>query len=125
MRMRRNRRRGVVLIIVLALIAVIAMITIVLAQTLLAGRQFLERRHHQVQAEWLARAGIERARAQRNRGDQPSQGTWQALGERGHVVVEVQTKKDGVEVTSVGTFPADELRPAVRERIAVMPKNGK
>ena len=122
---RQNRRRGVVLIIVLTLIAVIALITIVLAQTLLAGRQFLDRRHHQVQAEWLARAGIERARAQKSRGDQLSKGTWQALGERGHVAIEVQTKNEGVEVTSIGTFPADELRPAVRERVWVVRKNGR
>lgn len=110
---RRSPRRGMLLIVVLALIAVISLITIAIAQTLLTGRQFLDRRHQQLQAEWLAHGGLERLQAQIDNGGMPSKGPWRPLGERSLVTITIDTEKN--EITSVAIFPADDPRPQTRE----------
>lgn len=112
---RRTKRSGFALVIALVLIAVVAMIAIALAKTLLASRQILERRHQQLQAEWLARGGIERVRAQVLRGEKAAGGEWRPLDERALVSVVVQAKNNATEVTSEAAFPVDELRPVRRE----------
>jgi type II secretory pathway component PulK len=52
-----------VLLVALVALATVSVILSVVTVQLLAQRQRLERRHHQLQAEWLARAGVERAAA--------------------------------------------------------------
>lgn len=101
------------LIVVLALIAVISLIMIAIAQTLLTGRQFLDRRHQQLQAEWLAHGGLERVQAQIENSGKPSKSPWQPLGERSLVTITIDTEKN--ELTSVAIFPADDPRPQTRE----------
>lgn len=59
-----HNRSGAALIAVLVLLATVGVIMGVLTSQMLAQRRFLQQRHHQLQAYWLAQAGIEQAAAQ-------------------------------------------------------------
>ena len=56
-------RKGLALVVALAGLAALATILSVVTLQLLAERQTLGRRHQQMQADWLARAGLEQAAA--------------------------------------------------------------
>jgi type II secretory pathway component PulK len=56
-------RKGLALVVALAALAALTTILSVVTLQLLAARQALGRRHHQLQADWLARAGLEQAAA--------------------------------------------------------------
>ena len=55
------RRNGVALVTVLVVLAVVTLLFTVLTVRVLADRRVVDRRGQQLQAEWLARAGIELA----------------------------------------------------------------
>jgi Tfp pilus assembly protein PilX len=59
----KSGRTGVALVIALVLMATLAVIMAVLAMQLFSQRQMARQRHNQLQAEWLARAGVEVAAA--------------------------------------------------------------
>ena len=120
MKFRSNKRRGVALLVLLVLLVAIVAVMGTLTWTTVAHRKFHSQRHHRLQAEWLARGGVERARAQAARGEEPTKGTWQLLGEAGSFAIEVQTKDGWYEVKCVGTYPADEPRPVTREISAII-----
>ncbi len=115
-----NQRRGVALLVLLVLLVAIVSVMGTLTWTTVAHRKFHAQRHHQMQAEWLARGGIERARAQAARGEEPTKGSWRPLGEQGMVAVEALTKDGAYEMKCVGTYPADEPRPVTRESFAII-----
>lgn len=108
------KRRAVALVVVLVVLAAIVAVSSTLTWNTVAARKFLGQREHRFQAEWLARGGVERARAQAARGEEPSKGPWRPFGERGLATIDVQTLDDGLEVTCEATFPADEPRPVTR-----------
>ena len=109
------KRRGVALVVVLVVLAAIVAVTGTLTWNTVAARKFLGQREHRFQAEWLARGGVERARAQAARGEEPAKGPWRPLGERGLATIDVQTVDGSLRVKCEATFPADEPRPVTRE----------
>ena len=108
------KRRGVALVVVLVVLAAIVAVSGTLTWNTVAARKFLGQREHRLQAEWLARGGVERARAQAARGEEPVKGAWRPLGERGLATIDVQTVDDGFKLTCEATFPVDEPRPVTR-----------
>jgi hypothetical protein len=58
-----NRRIGVALVLALAVMAVLTVVLSVLAVQVVSQRQMVRQRHKQLQADWLARAGVELAAA--------------------------------------------------------------
>jgi hypothetical protein len=58
---RARPRRGAALMIAVVTLAVVAVLTTAVVAQLVAGRRLLDRRPHRLQAEWLARAGVELA----------------------------------------------------------------
>jgi type II secretory pathway component PulK len=56
-------RKGLALVVTLVALAALTTIFSVMTLQLLAERQALGRRHQQLQADWLARAGVEQAAA--------------------------------------------------------------
>jgi hypothetical protein len=120
MKKRPQKRRGIALLVVLILLTAAVAVSATLTWNAVAARKFLGQREHRYQAEWLARGGAERARAQTLRGEQPAKGPWRPLGERATVAIDVETKDDGIHVTSIATFPADEPNPVTRETNVVI-----
>jgi Tfp pilus assembly protein PilX len=55
----RNQRRGVALIWVLVILVLLSALISATTIRTLAGRRLLEQRHAQLQADWLARSGLE------------------------------------------------------------------
>src|SRR5436190_16905355 len=108
------KRRGVALVVVLVVLAAIVAVSSTLTWNTVAARKFLGQREHRLQAEWLARGGVERARAQAARGEEPVKGPWRPLGERGFAMIDVQTVDDRLNVTYEATFPTDDSRPGTR-----------
>ncbi len=120
MKMRTRKRRGVALVVLLVLLMAIVSVMGTLTWNMVAQRKFHAQRVNQMQAEWLARGGIERARASMARGEQPAKGEWRPLGERGLVMVDVETREGTTRVKCEATYPADEPRPVTREAIATL-----
>jgi Tfp pilus assembly protein PilV len=58
---RRSRRRGLVLLFVLAVIAVATVRMVALARTMVSSREELQTQSWQLQAGWLACSGLQRA----------------------------------------------------------------
>jgi hypothetical protein len=58
-----QRRSGMALFVVLALLAVLSGVLVSITFTTVSQRQSVQERHHRLQAEWLARSGLEIAAA--------------------------------------------------------------
>ena len=112
----RTSRRGTVLVVLLVLMAVIAAVLGTLTWLTVTQRQYLEQRHHRLQAEWLARGGVEQVHALIAEGKEPTGETWKPMES-----AEVKITIDGPRIVSEATYPADEPRPVVREAIAKRP----
>ena len=124
MKMRNSKRRGVALVVLLVLLVAIVSVMGTLTWNTVAQRKFHAQRLNRMQAEWLARGGIERARAQSARSEIPTKGEWRPLGERGLATIDVQTNTNGaLEVKCEATYPADEPRPVTREAKAILRPN--
>ena len=79
-----NRRRGLVLLFVLAVIAVATVRMVTLARTLVSAREELQTQSWQLQAGWLARSGLQRAVARLNERPDYAGETWKvSAGEIG------------------------------------------
>ena len=110
-------RRGVAL---LAVVIALALVSVMLGATtwqLLAHRRTLERRLHQAQAVWLARAGVERAVARLLAEHEGYAGETVELipASQLHIAVKrVPGQAEVFDVTSEARFPADALHPVVR-----------
>jgi type II secretory pathway component PulK len=115
------RRSGAALLIVLVMFAVIAAGTTSVVWNGLAARKYLQRRENGIQAEWLARGGIERAKIQLRGG--ATQPEWRPLGDRAIVRIIIEDQDRGKAIRAEATYPADETTPAVREvRAMISPK---
>jgi Tfp pilus assembly protein PilX len=58
-----NRRQGVALVLAMVVMAVLTVVLSVMAVQVVSQRQMVRQRHKQLQADWLARAGVELAAA--------------------------------------------------------------
>jgi hypothetical protein len=116
---RTSARRGTALLIAMVAIVIVSAVAAAVVWQCLAGRRVLEHRHNQLQAEWLARAGVELA-ADRLLTD--------PAGYRGEVVEPVPGAEVRIEVragpgadvfrvTSFAVFPRKD-REAVRRSAA-------
>ena len=114
-----SSRRGVALVALLVLLVAIVAVMGTLTWTTVAQRRFHAQRLHRFQAEWLARRHRTRPR-RAARGEPLAKGEWRPLGERGLVVVDVQTANGGQEVKCEATYPADEPRPVTRDATAIL-----
>lgn len=63
MRLTIHKRRGLVLMLAVILMSMLSFLMVTIATQMLLNRRAVERRIQQVQAHWLARSGIEVARA--------------------------------------------------------------
>ena len=120
-------RRGVALVLLLVYLAVLAVLITAVVRNGLAQKRFLERRENQVQANWLAEAGIEQAVARLladpkvNKGEtfqvQPGSAVWEKLqilprSEVGVTVYHRQESPHIFEITSEATYPTGDIGPA-------------
>lgn len=99
-----------VLVVVAALTAVVAIIT----SEFMAGRRELERRQHQLQAQWLARSGVERAAARLLSDPTGYGGESVALIPGARVRIEVSEGPTLYRVTSEARYPAEGPGMVVR-----------
>jgi hypothetical protein len=114
-------RRGGVLLVAVVALAIVAVVMAAITWQCLAARRLVEHRQQQLQAEWLARAGVELAADRlltdpagyRGESVEPIPGAW--------VRIEVRADPaaaDVFRVTSEARFPADGrgavLRSATR-----------
>ncbi|MCI0360520.1 MAG: hypothetical protein L0211_18745 [Planctomycetaceae bacterium] len=118
------RRRAAALVMAMVALLVVTMIAGALVQALIAGHRQSRRYGDQLQAEWLADAGLARA-ALKLKGDSAYQGeTWQApvsmdaadAADAGQVTITVDPLAKKIIVEAV--YPADEFRRVLARREA-------
>src|SRR3954447_4689432 len=110
-------RRGAALVIALVALAFVTVVMASLTWQCLASRQLVERRQNQLQAEWLARSGLELAAARLLADPAGYQGEAVELIPGGQVRIEVRNEAsapDVFRVTSEGRFPGDGLESVLR-----------
>jgi hypothetical protein len=103
--------------IALVALAVLFVVLAAVAWQGIASRRMLGRREEQLQAQWLARAGLEMAAARLLSNPAGYQGESLAIIPRSLVRIEVESKgqsKDVFHATCEARFPADDPRPSVR-----------
>jgi len=128
-RNRRKRRRGTVLVAVLVCVAVVGAVILSSVKLAATQRQAIEREAWQVQAVWLAEAGLERAAA-RLAVDNDYQGeTWKIPPEPfGHdlsavvtiEVLPVEDRPDRRTVRVSADYPDDPIHRCRRTKQAVV-----
>jgi Tfp pilus assembly protein PilX len=111
-------RRGAALVMALVALLVITLMSAALVQALVTGQRQSRRYADELQAQWLAEAGLERARVQLAHDDQFRGETWQTdiSGELGSVTiaVEPETKK----IVAEAVYPPEEHRRILVRREA-------
>ena len=122
-RKERNRRRGVVLLFVLAVIAMATVRMVAMVRTMVSAREELQTQSWQLQAGWLARSGFQRAVARLKERPDYAGETWKIsadeIGGRDGAVVRsvVQPRADGTgrrRVRVVADYP-DSSQHRARE----------
>lgn len=109
-------RRGVALMAVVITLAVLSILLLAITQQHVAHRQFLQHREHQLQSDWLARAGIELAVAKLLDDPTYSGGTVQVVP-KSQVCIAVKNERvpaDFFQVTCEARFPTDVPDSVVR-----------
>jgi type II secretory pathway component PulK len=97
MNRKRRKQRGLVLLFVLVVVALATVRMVALARTMVSARQELQLEGWQLQAGWLAEAGLQRAAARLH--DQPDYAgeTWKVsadeLGGRDGAVVRIDVQR--------------------------------
>jgi len=108
-------RRGAALVMAMVALLVVSLVAAGLVRSLLAAHRQSHRYAHELQAQWLAEAGLARAAAKLH-ADAAYQGeTWQAeLAESGQVTITIEpaTKKISVEAI----YPIEEHRRVLARR---------
>ncbi len=108
---RTARRQGSALLVAVAALLIVAVATASVARQCVVGRRLVERRQQHLQAEWLARAGVELA-ADRLLADPTTyRGETLELIPGGRVRVEVRADPkaaDVFRVSSEARYPDDE-----------------
>jgi hypothetical protein len=110
-----TRRAGVALVMALVAMAALAVILSVVTRQIVAQRQVLDQRHRQLQAEWLARAGVELAAARLLNDPSPFSEEKQDLlpDAKVHIAVE-KTGQDLYTVKVEAVLGAKEETPMAR-----------
>ena len=109
---KRASRRGIALILVVVCMAILAIMMTSAVRNGLAQKRFHERRAYQVQAYWLAQAGIEQAAARLLTEPTAYNGETLAVIPRSEVRIAVERRKDEpdlVLITSEASYPKDEI----------------
>lgn len=116
--MTRQQRSGVAMIVLVVLLASVAVIMAALTWQSVAQHKFLRQREHQLQAYWLAQAGIELAAAHLLADDQKPPSKVDVMP-GAEVLIKIEAMKDQermFQVTSEARYPLDE--PVVVSRTA-------
>ena len=103
-------RHGVALVIVLAILSMISFFMVTITAQILSNRRTVEHRGQQLQAAWLARAGIERACSRLLSDPAKYTGESIELMPNSQLRIEIQPdpkSKDTFLVTSEAFYPAD------------------
>jgi type II secretory pathway pseudopilin PulG len=103
-------RRGVALLATLVALTVISLLMVAITWQIVANRRMLERRQHQAQASWLARAGVEAAAARLLANPADYKGETLELIPQSKVQIKVQLEKNSPNtftITSEARYPAD------------------
>jgi hypothetical protein len=109
-------RQGLAAIWALVILAVITVLMTLITWQGLAGLRQAERREHQLQADWLARSGLELAAARLLAADDFKGETFEPVP-RSRVTITVETKPDSpgfVRVTSEARYPVEGRLSVVR-----------
>ena len=110
-------RKGVAALIVLVALAVLFVVLAAVAWQSIASRRVLERREEQLQAQWLARAGLEMATARLLSDATGYKGESVTIVPRSLVRIDVQSKgqaTDVFQVTCAARYPTDNPHAIVR-----------
>src|SRR5947209_6972757 len=113
----RPGRRGVAAVWALVILIVLTALMANITWLHLAGRRVLDQRHRQLQAEWLARAGLELAAARLLANPAGYSGETVTLLPASEVRILVQPEagsRDRFQVTSTATYPTDDKHPVSR-----------
>src|SRR5262249_53708935 len=117
MRTKPHHRNGVALLGALVTLAVLSLLSAAIGWQILASRRILEHRHWELQASWLARAGVERAAAQLLTDPGGYDGEVEEIIPLSNVRIEMRPMPDlpGIyEVTSESHYPTDSVDLVVR-----------
>ena len=103
-------RRGVALVIVLAILSMISLFMATITAQIVSNRRTVEHRGQQLQAAWLARAGIDRACSRLLTDPTKYTGESIELMPNSQLHIEIQPdpkSKDTFLITSEAFYPAD------------------
>jgi Tfp pilus assembly protein PilX len=123
-RMSRLSRRGAALVMAMVALLVVTLMSAALVQSVVTGQRQSRRYADELQAQWLAEAGLERSEVQLARDAEYRGETWQTeiRGELGSVTitVEPETKK----IVAEAVYPPEEHRRVlVRREVNAPPLN--
>ena len=110
-------RKGVAALIALVALAVLFVVLAAVAWQSIASRRVLARREEQLQAQWLARAGLEMATARLLSDATGYKGESVTIVPRSLVRIDVQSKgpsTDVFQVTCAARYPTDNPHAIVR-----------
>jgi hypothetical protein len=106
----RSHRSGVVSLWVLIVLAIVTALIATTSWQYVAARRMLRNRENRLQADWLARAGVELASARLQTDPKDYRRQTIELLPNGRIEIEVTTTgevPDTFEVSSVASYPAD------------------
>jgi type II secretory pathway pseudopilin PulG len=109
------RRAGFGLIALLVALAIVTILMGTITAQIFINRKTADRRENQLQALWLARAGLEVAAAKLLSGTEDYRGEALELIPESTVRIEVQRQKDTFHVRSEANYSAGSPQPVVRE----------
>ena len=113
-----NGRRGGALIIALVAMAIIVLVLSMLTAHVVTQRNLVRHRHRQVQAEWLARAGLETAAARLLSQPEAFSDDKLEIAPDSKLRVAVEKTGDSFVITASAEVGLEGGRPVVREVIA-------
>src|SRR5262249_34257895 len=126
-----HRREGGAFVIIIATLALISAVMATTAWQMTASRRVLERRQAELQADWLARAGMEIAVAHLLSSPEQYRGESVEMIPHSQVHIEVAAVGNSAgefQVVSEARYPTDSARPvtrSVRHRVRRVTEQGK
>lgn len=108
------RRHGFGLIILVVALGIVSLVLGSITVQIAVSRKAAARREEQVQAHWLARAGLEIAAARLLAAPDAYRGESVEVVPGSVVRIEVRRDRDTILVTSEATSPSDSTQPVVR-----------
>jgi hypothetical protein len=113
----RGRRSGAAILWVLIVLTLVSALVGLVMKDHYANRQFLQQRQKRLQADWLARAGIELATTRLVASEKPFKLSVTDIVANSKVDIEVSAApnaKDTFLITSGSHFPTSEAHPVTR-----------